>query len=303
MQHVVLPLQDGIQAFGIGVENLFRSLQPAVGAGTREQFPGALGKPFVTLSLLLVGRPDLEQSLEFGETRILWRRATHRQQFAPGARSQRPTVVVVRQTRQAIIDVQLQFARLQSLAIGVRQHADMHPEWVMQGQFDIEKMRILAERSMGEHMLPPRIIVSRRHVIRHDVDEYAEIVAPGAFDEALPSLLAAEILADPARVGYIVAMHASGRRLQTRRQIHVADAEISEVRQDSPRRIQGKVLVHLQTIRRCPVGGHAAHFNWRSWLSTTNDLGAMSTIRLRFTTSRSNGKFGRAVSNTTFQPE
>src|ERR1700690_4255155 len=115
--------------------------------------------------------------------------------------------------------------------------------------------------------------------------------------------------ADGLRVSRLAATYLRGRRPQRRAMAPVPVDSIRVARSvlGAPFRAIDRGVVALATspVDGCPPFQVARISNatQRSWLSTTNDRGAISTIRFRLTTSRSKGRFGRAVSNATFQPE
>ncbi len=49
----------------------------------------------------------------------------------------------------------------------------------------------------------------------------------------------------------VVSMHAAGRRLEQRRRIHMADAQIVEIRHHLTRLLEGEVLIELEAVGRC----------------------------------------------------
>src|ERR1700704_4673462 len=98
----------------------------------------------------------------------------------------------------------------------------MDPKGLCGRDLDVEEGGVLAERSMGEKVIPPWIVLGCRHVIRHDIEENFELVGARRNDETGPRGLAAQIVADSAGVGDVIAMLASRDRLQARRQVDVA---------------------------------------------------------------------------------
>jgi hypothetical protein len=106
----------------------------------------------------------------------------------------------------------------------------MEPKRLRGRDLDVEEGGVIAERSVGEKVIPPRIVLGCRHVIRHDVEKYLEFVGTCRSDEPRPRSLAPQIVADSAGIGDVIAMLASRHRLQARRQVDVADAEVGEVR-------------------------------------------------------------------------
>src|ERR1700692_2140842 len=98
----------------------------------------------------------------------------------------------------------------------------MDPKRLRDRDLDVEKGGVIAEGPMGEKVIPPRIMLGCRHVIRHDVEQYLEIVGACSIDEPRPRTLAPQIVADSAGIRDVIAMLASRHRLQARRQVEVA---------------------------------------------------------------------------------
>src|SRR5882757_3420313 len=128
------------------------------------------------------------------------------------------------QARTSVRDFQQKLAGLQSLPIGPRERAQMDPKRLRGRDLDVEEGGVVAEGPMGEKIIPPRIVLGGRHVIRHDVEEYLESSGARIVDEPRPCSLAPQIVADSAGISDIIAMLASRHRLQARRKIYVADA-------------------------------------------------------------------------------
>src|ERR1019366_4250052 len=106
----------------------------------------------------------------------------------------------------------------------------MDPKRLRSRNLDVEEGGVVAERSVCEKVIPPRIVLGCRHVIRNDVEEYLEFVGACRIDETRPRSLAPQIAADSAGIGDVIAVLASRHRLQAWRQVNVADAEVGEVR-------------------------------------------------------------------------
>jgi hypothetical protein len=194
------------------------------------------------------------QTLELGEALVLGG-----EQRAPRGGAQWPAVVEMleaRVGRVGIAELDREFAFLQRLSVGMRQRADMHAIGPLRGNSDVEVIRVVAERSVRQHVVPPGIVLRRGHVVRHDVEQDPQMVRLGAFDEALPGSLAAQLIADPARVRHIVSMLAAGCRLQARRQVHMAHAQLREIRQNQARRIEREPRVQLQAVAADPFSAH-----------------------------------------------
>jgi hypothetical protein len=85
--------------------------------------------------------------------------------------------------------------------------------------------------------------------------------------QALEAGLAAELLAHPRVVDHVVPVRGAGHRLEHRRGIEVADAELGQVRHDRGRVVEREAGVQLDA-----VGG-------ARWRAPANGLGAPSIHR------------------------
>src|SRR5262249_1526880 len=101
---------------------------------------------------------------------------------------------------------------------------------------------------------PEPVLLTRRHVVWHDVEDDAE---PG-LAEPPELLLAAEIVRHARRVDDVVAVRRAAARLQHRRQVQVADAEVAEVGHESARLTEAEPRPERQPGRRAQVGAHAS---------------------------------------------
>src|ERR1700761_6717596 len=106
----------------------------------------------------------------------------------------------------------------------MRQGTDVDTERLIGLPANIEIVGEFAERSMSEHIVPPRVVSRRGHVIRNDIEQDLEIARADALDEAHPGALASQIVADVARIRDVVTMRAARHGLQARREIQMADA-------------------------------------------------------------------------------
>src|SRR5258708_30511292 len=129
----------------------------------------------------------------------------------------------------------------------------MDTEGLMRPVSEIEVLRKLAERSMRQHVIPPRIVLRSGHVIRHDVEEDSEFMEARALHETGPGGFAAEVFADPRGIRDIVSMLTAGNRLQAGREIHMADSQIGQVRQHVLPLRQRKSRMQLQAVASDPI--------------------------------------------------
>ncbi len=132
----------------------------------------------------------------------------------------------------------------------------MHAEGPVRQVAEIEVVGKLAERPMRQHVVPPRIVLRSRHVVRHDVQQDGELMGARAVHEIGPGGFAAEVFADPRGIRDIVSMQTTGNRLQAGREIYMADAQIGQVRQHLLRLRQGESGMQLQPIAGDPFTAH-----------------------------------------------
>ncbi len=114
-----------------------------------------------------------------------------------------------------MLDLDGQFAFIERFAIGMREGAYMHPQGLMGLAPNVEELCELTESSVRKHIVPPRIVFRGGHVIRHDVEQNSQTQRLRGFHEASPSSFPAQIIADAGRIRYIIAVLASGDRLET----------------------------------------------------------------------------------------
>src|SRR5258708_25222982 len=134
----------------------------------------------------------------------------------------------------------------------------MHTEGFVRPVSEIEVLGKLAERSMRQHMIPPRIVLRGGHVIGHDVEEDSELMEARALHKTGPGGFAAEVFADPRGIRDVVSMRTAGNCLQAGREVHMADAQIGQVRQYLLRLRQGESRMQLQAIAGDPLIAHGS---------------------------------------------
>jgi hypothetical protein len=142
----------------------------------------------------------------------------------------------VRYARYSFFDFQGQFTGIQRCTIGPGERAQMYEEGLSSWVSEIKKLGELTVRSMCKHIIPPWIVPRRRHVIRHDVEQYFKTERASARNEAGPRYFTAKIVADSSGVRYVISMLAAGHCLKTGRQVHMADSQVGQVRQNPLRR-------------------------------------------------------------------
>jgi hypothetical protein len=94
------------------------------------------------------------------------------------------------------------------------------------------------------------------HVVRHDIEQQAQVERARGLDECSPCRIASEIIADLGRIRDVVAVLTAGNGLQTRRQIDMTDAELRKVGQDFLCRGQRESRMQLQAVGRDPFSAH-----------------------------------------------
>ena len=124
---------------------------------------------------------------------------------------------------------------------------------------DVEPVRGRGVAALGQQR-PDRAVevlgCDEGHVVGHDVDDDAEPVAARVGDERLEALSASEVVAHPAVVDDVVAVRAARGRLEDRREVEVADAEVGQTWQERPGVGEGEPLVQLEPVG---AGRRAAH--------------------------------------------
>ena len=109
----------------------------------------------------------------------------------------------------------------------------MHAKWPALRISNVEEFCEFAEGPVLQHVIPPWIVLRRGHVVRHDVEQNAQFEGSGRIHKTGPRLLAAEIVADFSGIYDIVTMQTAWHRLQARREVNMADSQLSQVRQNA----------------------------------------------------------------------
>ena len=103
---------------------------------------------------------------------------------------------------------------------------------------------------MLQDVPPPRVLDARGHVVRDDVQEQPHAARLEVGRQPVERLPAAERVAQPQRVGDVVAVRRAGAGLEHRREVHVADPERLQVRQQRPDVVEAELGPELQPVRR-----------------------------------------------------
>ena len=151
-------------------------------------------------------------------------------------------------------ETQFQFPRSQLLAILRAKHGREQLA-VLGRPVDVEPAGILGIGTPLQNIEPQRIVgAPDAHVIGHDVQDSPEAVSAEGLDHRPEIFLRPEFRIELVMIGDVIAVHAARARLEDRREIDVADAELREVRRDCPRVTETKAGVQLQTIGRAGNG-------------------------------------------------
>ncbi len=162
--------------------------------------------------------------------------------------------VVEREAAFGGVEAQRDLAVLQHLAVMAAQHRQQH----LAGEFDVERLPVDVEvlrevrrLAVLQHVEPPRVVGAQHtHVVGHHVEELTEPVLPQGADEAREALGPADLRIDLVVRHHVVAVHAAGPRALDRRAIHMAHAQLRQVREDAHRIVEAEVLVELQAVGR-----------------------------------------------------
>jgi hypothetical protein len=218
VQYEKLPLDDPVEDIRITLRAVYGRLQPPLALGIGERAFRLSGGGPVGRAVRggHIGEPP--QSLEVLETSAATLRipgVVRLQEHAPGGGSQGPRIIVMLEPGPTLARVELELALLERLAVCMRQRADVHPERPARLRADVEKIRVVAEWTVRQQVVPPAILLRGRHVVRHDIEQDLEAPEARGADERRPCLFAAQILADAGGIRDVVAMHAARHRLQT----------------------------------------------------------------------------------------
>ena len=84
----------------------------------------------------------------------------------------------------AALDGDGELPLLQRFSVGMRQSAYVKAKRPVRRGSNVEKSGEAAERTVRQHVVPPRIMLRGGHVVRHDVEEELQPLRARAVDEA-----------------------------------------------------------------------------------------------------------------------
>jgi hypothetical protein len=101
---------------------------------------------------------------------------------------------------------------------------------------------------------PVAVRVVGRHVVGHDVEDQPDADAARGGGQRVELALAAELVRELAGIDDVVAVRGARPRLERRRQVQVADAEIAQVRQQLARLREPHGAAELEPVCRAERG-------------------------------------------------
>ena len=152
---------------------------------------------------------------------------------------------------------------------------------------DVEVAGVLALGPAEQDVPPPRVQPpGGRHVVGDDVDDQSEVMRMRGLDEAIETLLAAEVGVDPRRVDYVIPVFAAWRGLQDGGQIDVRYPELRQVRDYGRRAGEGELARELQAAERARHHRHNAPYSGRCrpvrpWVACSLAEGRELVVRQR----------------------
>jgi hypothetical protein len=111
---------------------------------------------------------------------------------------------------------------------------------------------------------PVAVRVVGRHVVGHHVEDQAQPVALGGGGQRVELALAAELLGEARGIDDVVAVRGPGARLEGRRQVQMAHAEVAQVRQQLARLREPHRPAELQPVCRAKRGQPSSRASRRS---------------------------------------
>src|SRR5579863_1495055 len=173
-------------------------------------------------------------------------------------RMDRQLVGIVGPDGEAAVDLEtkLKFSRLQLLAILRAKHR--RKEFAVLGRpVDVEPGCISGIGAPFQNVEPERIVgAPHADVIGHDVENSTELMAAERVNHRHEILFDAEFRIELVVIGDVVAVHTAWPRLENRREIDVADAELRKVGRNFCGVVEAEAGVELQAIGRAR-GGHS----------------------------------------------
>ena len=162
------------------------------------------------------------------------------QQLRVFAHRDRKALIVVGDVEAALgaVELRLQIARLQHLAVLVAEHRQGDLAADAPGAclpVDVEEGGIGAEPSPLQDVQPPGVVRAHAHVVGHEVEQEPHVVGVQLGDQGIECRLVAELGVEPVEVDHVVAVGRAGPRHGERRGVEVADPERGEIRHDPAR--------------------------------------------------------------------
>jgi hypothetical protein len=84
---------------------------------------------------------------------------------------------------------------------------------------DVKVFRKAAVAPARQHIHPPSIVATNRHVVGDDVDDYPEPISARFLDQPPEGFFTAEFRIDASRINNVIAVHRTGARCQNRREV------------------------------------------------------------------------------------
>ena len=170
-----------------------------------------------------------------------------------GARRDRQHAAEVVRVERAVDVVQRDLLPLERRAVRVSENRQQHLVLELHLErmpVDVEKRRVLGAGAVLEHVLPPGIGRLRdAHVIGHQVDDVAHVMAAQRPHPAVVALAIAYLRIELRRIGDVVPVCAARHRPEVARCIAVRDAKAVEVVDDGGRIVEGERRVELEPVR------------------------------------------------------
>ena len=262
-QPVVLPLEQGVQRVGAGVDLVDHAGDRGRDVGLLAQEPvEELAQHFLVAMALLHaepvrGRRERQAAERVGDEGQRVRARAHgrgAERLVERRRRQRKRVLVIGHREHRALAVQAERPRLQRAPVVLAQHRQQHG--VAQAALrripvDVEVRRVAAGRPVLQHVPPPGVAAGGDgHVVGHHVEDLSEPVPGQREAEPRVALGPAQLLVHAAVIDHVVAVDAAGHRLQIRRAIEVADPEIGEVAGDVDGVVEREPAVELDAVGR-----------------------------------------------------
>ena len=165
----------------------------------------------------------------------------------------RQRLVVVADEERAVAIGELQLLPLEHRAVLIAEdrNQDLVGELVLDRvPLDVEEAREARARPVFEHVQPPRVRRLRdAHVVRDQIHHVPHAARVQRVDPRPVLLVGADLRVEARGIGDVVAVRAAGHRLQIRRGVAIADAEVVQIVHDRAGVTEGEAAVELQAIR------------------------------------------------------